>query len=481
MAQEHFVEKDDVWEELANIVFCDKEILKPHEYKPISRSYCDDHLEIDTDRKISRDYHIGLEYGIPEPVRNFPDQLPGSVEELYAFLDKQLEKSMIPDDAILIDEDYIYCNTYDRAKEILKLAVCRDTDVTQELYDAYIVSQVNGTFWFKLSQDIKEPTKFNIYLYAPKDEVAKKYLRRMLEDCMYRMDYHINPEDYVGRVYISMDYEDEDCATEEDIANFYREQEKEFADMEQNDMEQNDMDVDLVDYDNYYTNKALCVTCGEINYAESICESEGRSRMVCCDCIEIGYSCSECNTFTIDKLYYNEDENKQLCFDCKFKEQFIEQMPLEAQLLRIIDIQRLEKEYFDILVDYAALCEFTIFDAYRYKSRCHYYDCSQMIHPSKWDAEDVVQFCCRRHSEYADETGCHCHNLYDGTDYDGEYEEAICKVCNSNHEVNMRPRIALRESNQGVKPIVSAIDMFKELYMSNVLEESLVDLCEYFV
>jgi len=97
-----------------------------------------------------------------------------------------------------------------------------------------------------------------------------------------------------------------------------------------------------------------------------------------------------------------------------------------------------------------------------------------------WDAEEAMQFCCKRHSEYAEEMGCHFQNVYDGTDYDGDYEEAICKVCNSNHETNMIPRIALRESSQGVNPIVSAICMFKEICMSNVLEESLVDLCQYF-
>ena len=64
-----------------------------------------------------------------------------------------------------------------------------------------------------------------------------------------------------------------------------------------------------------------------------------------------------------------------------------------------------------------------------------------------------------------------------------DYEEAICKVCNNcNHDTNMRPRIALRESNEGINPIVSAICVFNEgIKMSNVLDESLVDLCEYFI
>ncbi len=397
---------------------------------------------------------------------------------------------IIPDDAILIDDDYVYCKTIDEAKELLNRASCRDTDVTQDLPDAYIVSQDKGTFWFKLSQDVKEPTKFIIYAYASKDEVAKKYIRRMLEYCMYRMDYLINPEEY------QCESEDtsvaslhEDCATEEDEANFYREQASNQIAEEQNDMAQNDMDVlDVDHYDKYYSSKALCVTCGEINYAEPVCEVEGRSRMICCDCIEIVNTCQECNHLTLDYVYDSPNydgvrvENTDLCFNCKFNKPLKEQMPLSVHLAIRSDIQFLTRQQFDILTDYAELCEFTIFDAYRYKSRCHFYDCDRMVPPSAWDAENAVQFCCRRHADLADLNGCHCQNVYDDSDYDEDWEQATCKVCNnSNHDTNMIPRIALRDSNQGVKPIVSTICVFNEgIKMSNVLAESLVDLCDYF-
>ena len=329
---------------------------------------------------------------------------------------------------------------------MLKRATCSNNDVTQDLPDSYIVSQNNATFWFKLTQDTTDLTKFIIYLYASKDEVARKYLRRMLEDCVYRMNYLINPEDY-------------QCEEAEEDH-----------------------------YDTYYTNKALCVTCGEVNYAEPVCEVEGRSRMVCCDCIEIVNHCEECHNLTLDYLYIKEDYNGvrgldiDLCFECKFKKSLREQMPLAVHLAIRSDIQFLTRQQFDILVDYAELCEFTIFDAYRYKSRCHFYDCDRMVPPSVWNAEYDVQFCCRRHCELSCIIGCHCQNNYDGTDYDYEYEQATCKVCNSPHEENMMPRIALRESDQGVMPIVSAICVFnEELKMSNILAESLVDLCEYFI
>ena len=388
---------------------------------------------------------------------------------------------IIPDDAILIDNDYMYCKTYDEAKEILKRACCRDTDVVQDLLDAYIVSQDKGTFWFKLSQDTEESTKFIICAYASKDEVSKKYIRRMLEHCMYSISYMINPEDYQD------ESEDEDCATEEDMVKYYEEQDANEIAEEQKCMEQNDMDVDVNDYNNYYTNKALCVTCGELNYAEPVCEVEGRSRMVCCDCIEIVNHCEECHNLTLDSLYLNENYNGvrgldvDLCFDCRFKKPLKEQMPLVVHLAIRSDIQFLTRQQFDILVDYAELCEFTIFDAYRYKLRCHFYDCDRMVEPSKWNAEYDVQFCCRRHCELADINGCHCQNVYDGNDYNEEYEQATCKVCNSPHQENVETRLAFVYSYKHHGPIVSAICMCEELSMSNVLEESLVDLCKYFI
>jgi len=208
--------------------------------------------------------------------------------------------------------------------------------------------------------------------------------------------------------------------------------------------------------------------------------------MVCCDCIEIVNRCEECNNLTLDYLYESTNDggiSRDLCFDCKFKTKPLkEQMPLAVHLAIRSDIQFLTKQQFDILEDYAELAQLTIVEAYRYKSRCHFYDCDRMVEPSKWNAEEAVQFCCRRHCEYADLHGCHCQNVYDGSNYDDEWEQTTCKMCNnSNYDTNMIPRIALNNSNQGVKPIVSAIYVFEEgIKMSNVFAESLVDLCQYF-
>jgi hypothetical protein len=137
-------------------------------------------------------------------------------------------------------------------------------------------------------------------------------------------------------------------------------------------------------------------------------------------------------------------------------------------------INALKPKNLEVLSDYAELCEIDLIDAYHYKSRCHLYSCNKPLNPDYWDAEQNVQFCCRRHGEYFEECG--------------HIEEDIgCKVCYSRPHQNYLPHTknlvsyrALKQSNQGFGPIVSAIRVFDELRMSNILFDSLVDLCEFY-
>jgi hypothetical protein len=232
--------------------------------------------------------------------------------------------------------------------------------------------------------------------------------------------------------------------------------------------------------DHYLKNQDPCFMCKEFNYTNIMIDA-GRLRIICRDCYPKVKQCHECDTITKEQTYYNFDTGVRLCFDCNFKTEERVQMPLEEHLLVRRDIQHLRRPYFDVLVDYAELAEFTIFDAYRYKSRCHFFGCIQRMSPSGWCAEETLAFCCRRHGEYSEECGCHCTNVWNGTDYDDHYEEATCKICNSPHESNAKSRKALRESHIRNGPIVTAICVFDEqLKMSNILAESLIDLCQYF-
>lgn len=157
--------------------------------------------------------------------------------------------------------------------------------------------------------------------------------------------------------------------------------------------------------------------------------------------------------------------------DLIHEDSYKKEIPLDV----INAIQQLKPKNLEVLSDYAELCEIDLFQAYHYKSRCHLYSCNKPLNPDYWDAEQNVQFCCRRHGEYFEDCG--------------HIEEDIgCDVCYSRPHQNYLPHTknlvsyrALKKSNQGVWPIVSAIRMFDEVCMSNILFDSLVDLCEFYI
>jgi len=266
-----------------------------------------------------------------------------------------------------------------------------------------------------------------------------------------QVEFDVHEDVYQDQYEVEDVYEDdyEDCATEEDMILYFKMQGK------------------------------CCFFCSTTDGLD-IMLYNGIERVMCNICVHLVNRCSECNILTIDKVYHIYDFNIDLCFDCKFhtQDRVQVQIPLETHLTIRSYIQKLPHKQFDILVDYAELCEFTIFDAYCYKSTCHYYDCKGVISPRVWDSEEQYQFCCCRHRDLSELIGCHIQNVYDGTEYDGDYEEAICKVCNSPHEINMIPRMKYRHEN--IKNIVSVISIFEKIFMSNVLSEVLVDLCQYF-
>ena len=103
---------------------------------------------------------------------------------------------IMPYDAILIDSETMCCTSFENAKETLNIGLSRKQPVIHDLDEIYVVSQQNGRFWYVLSQVVDKPMMFKVALYAKKDEVAKKYLVRELEDCMYTIDYTLYPEDY---------------------------------------------------------------------------------------------------------------------------------------------------------------------------------------------------------------------------------------------------------------------------------------------
>jgi len=155
-------------------------------------------------------------------------------------------------------------------------------------------------------------------------------------------------------------------------------------------------------------------------------DTDTPSLLACVHCYQ-SLQCMDCHTFTDYRL------REQLCFDCHFKKPLRPQKSLDDHLLTIGAIQRLSPKHFDVLVRYAALCEFTIFDAYHYKSRCHWSGCYKDIPPVAWNPHKLNQFCSHRHYELFDEYNPHGH--YD-TIYE-EYECLTCKACKSPHQRNL--------------------------------------------
>jgi hypothetical protein len=155
-------------------------------------------------------------------------------------------------------------------------------------------------------------------------------------------------------------------------------------------------------------------------------DTDTPSLLACVHCYQ-SLQCMDCHTFTDYRL------REQLCFDCHFKKPLRPQKSLDDHLLTIVAIQRLSPKHFDVLVRYAALCEFTIFDAYHYKSRCHWSGCYKDIPPVAWNPHKLNQFCSHRHYELFDEYNPHGH--YD-TIYE-EYECLTCKACKSPHQRNL--------------------------------------------
>ena len=420
-------------------------------FETLSREYYHEQEQEEEEDLFPKDHMLHNDWMLHEDQMLHEDPLPNSVEELYEYLDEQLtsqEVSIVPEDAVKLDEEFIYCDTYDEAKEVLEQVTCEQDDMTQLLPDdSYIISQHRGRFWYVLRPVEGNPTKFSISVFASKDEVATKYLIRQLEECIYRIDYLFCPEDYREVSYYGSDAE----AHGQEVYP-----------------------------DNWGQIQDSCFVCRKVDYLRLMNAFRGQ-RVVCDKCYPTVKQCVECDTITQDTTYFDPDSHCRLCFDCRFKTKERVQMPIEEHLMIRRDIQHLRPQHFDVLVDYAALAEFTIFDAYRYKSKCHFYDCIQRMSPSGWCADETLSFCCRRHREYSDESGCHCTNVWNGTDYDDHYEEATCKICNSPHKANVDSRNALMASGEGNNPIVSAIRVFEELSMSNILFDSLVDLREYFV
>ncbi len=449
-------EEEDVWEELYKIVFPNTQPPQ-EEYKPISRSY-----------------HHDLEYGIPEPVRSVPDPLPGTVEELYALLDKYLETvSIIPEDAILIDSENIYCSTYDQAKETLTRALRKTESTVQDLPDAYIVSQQNGRFWYMLSEVVNDPTTFNVSLYAKKDEVATKYLRRQFDDCIYVMDYFIHPEDYPHDG-DDEEEEEESVVVSESVVN---EQVIKCVHCENI----------LTDGQEYIDNNLdYCYSCADaVFYQEPVSIVPADAKLV--------------DEYIFHPDCFESYEQAKHALNYAIKHRVVQELP-ESYVVAYYRYKKnrwwcvLEKDTFKLSL-YANKDEV----AMKYLRRQMEEVVDRMEMYQDGDSEDEsdpgdpdfcdscaptngaksAPFCCTNHML--------CFEKGYGLKWCGGVEPLYhCKVCEcepyyrSQRHEDGYGWYASQSTEKGIRPIDSAICMFEEIGLNTLLFENLVDLCEYF-
>ena len=406
----------------------------------------------DSDNPINKDIQLSC------------DQLPGSVEELYEYLDEHLKNQDVP---IVIEEKKMASNQKFISR--IKFSNFKSIEDIKEKIKAFMLMTTYNDNFEDWSQRVDEN---GLEIHRIK---VFKFILEVNEDADTETLYNPN-KNPVFKVSIFTEIVTIRCG-----GTLWNQFEACLECLSEY------LDNVSTEEDNCATNKDLdkkhptCFMCAENNYP-SVMIDAGRIRMICRDCMPEVTRCAECDTLTLEKTYYNPNIYSHSCFDCKFNTQLKEQMPIEAHLLRIIDIQHLARNHFDILADYTELAQLTIFEAYRYKSTCHFYNCDIIIPPNKWDAEETFQFCGKRHKEYAEDIGCHCQYVCNNTNYDDDYQADICKLCNSQHQANVATRVALRETSKGVKPILSTICVFdEELKMSNVLNESLIDLVEYFM
>jgi hypothetical protein len=395
---------------------------------------------------------------------NEVNEVKNELNEVEDKLEDIIMMPIIPYDAKLINKEEILWDSYEKIKQSIKRAV-GENSITQELPNSYIIKEAH--WWYEVEQVENEPHKFTISMYAPKDEIAVKYLNRRMDDILYYMDYFENPEDYQSQDETSDENEVKclhtcDCVYDENEIHICP---KYYTACKICECYISNNDMPIIN-----EKHAVCSECLEINWVVCAnCDDFSGKNMFCDKCeykCSFAKQCLKCNYNDMPTIFdykMNENNTKKLlccgrcykslqcldcycftdyklreeqCFECHFKKELRPQKPLEDHLQKIIAMQRVPSKQFGILLEYAALCEFTIFEAYQYKSQCHWPGCKIEIQPRLWDANEQVQFCCYKHYELFEDF--EVHDRFD--DINEEYDCVTCKACKSPHSRNKLQR-----------------------------------------
>jgi hypothetical protein len=300
---------------------------------------------------------------------------------------------------------------------------------------------------------------FNLALYAQKDEVAKKYLRRQLEDCIYRMDYTIHPEDYP--------HDDEESVivsesvVEPIIKCFHCEKQ-------------------LTDGQEYVDNvRDYCYSCAHaLFYQEPVSIVPADAKLV--------------DEYTFHPGSFDSYEQIKHALTYAVKYHVVQELP-ESYVVAYYRYKKykwwvvLEKDTFQISL-YANKDEVAM--KYLRRQMEELIDRMEMYQDGDSDDPEDPDFCysCTpRSAPFCCTNHMYCFENGYGLKWCGGVEPLYhCTVCEcepyyrSQHHEEGYGWYASQSTEKGIRPIDSAICMFEELGLNNLLFENLVDLCEYF-
>jgi hypothetical protein len=98
---------------------------------------------------------------------------------------------------VKVDSEEVYLESDERKKEIITIVVSANRHLQiEESHGSFIVRQKSGSYWYVITEVEGEPSTFDISIYANSTFVARKYLKRQLEQFVYEICELINLDEY---------------------------------------------------------------------------------------------------------------------------------------------------------------------------------------------------------------------------------------------------------------------------------------------
>jgi hypothetical protein len=98
---------------------------------------------------------------------------------------------------VKVDSEKAYFESDERKKEIITRVVSSNRHLQiEELPGSFVVREKSGSYWYVITEVEGEPSNFDISIYTSPTFVARKYLKRQLEQFVYEIYEHLNLDEY---------------------------------------------------------------------------------------------------------------------------------------------------------------------------------------------------------------------------------------------------------------------------------------------